>query len=126
LFTCYSILAKIFMLPTEQISPWRQLLTLLLNLSTDSIPELKVSLNEAIELFERQILTQNIEDLEEPIAGKMRSYLTESHRLLRLLPLDLMFLEAARQPNNLQHRRQAYQDKLDLLIRYSRAIVGNQ
>lgn len=114
------------MLPTEQISAWRQLLTLLLNLPTDSIPELKISLRQAIELFEQQIITQDIEDLPDPIAGKMRSYLTESHRLLRLLPLDLIFIEAARQPNTLQQRRQAYQDKLDLLIRYSQAAINNQ
>jgi hypothetical protein len=114
------------MLPTEQISTWRQFLTLLLNLPTDSIPDMKVSLSGAIEFFEAQILTQNIEDLPEPIAGKMRSYLTESHRLLRLLPLDVMFLAASRQPNTLQQRRQAYQNKLDLLIRYSQAVIGNE
>ena len=112
------------MLSTEQTSIWQQLLTLLSNLPTDSIPALKVSLRQAIELFEGQILTQNIEDSQNPHAGKMRSYLTESHRLLRLLPLDLMFIEVSRQPNTTQERRQAYQNKLDLLIRYVEAMMS--
>jgi hypothetical protein len=129
------------MLPTEQIFMWQQLFSRLSNLPTDSIPDLKVSLNQAIEFFESQILAQsNLSDgaaapletanasddrLEDPIAGKMRSYLTESHRLLRLLPLDVMFIAAARNPTTAQQRRQAYQDKLNLLLQYCQAIVQN-
>jgi hypothetical protein len=85
------------MLPTEQILMWQQLFTLLSNLPTDSIPD--------------------------PIAGKMRSYLTESHRLLRLLPIDLTLIAAARNPDKLQQRRQAYQEKLDLLLQYCQAVI---
>jgi hypothetical protein len=112
------------MLSTEQTSIWQRFLTILSNLPTDSMPELKLSLRQAIELFEGEILTQDIEDIQHPNAGKMRSYLTESHRLLRLLPLDVMFMEVSRQPTTTQERRQAYQDKLDLLIRYTEAILS--
>jgi hypothetical protein len=63
--------------------------------------------------------------IEDPIAGKMRSYLTESHRLLRLLPLDVMFIAAARNPTTAQQRRQAYQDKLNLLLQYCQAVIQN-
>jgi hypothetical protein len=112
------------MLSTEQTSIWQRLLTILANLPTDSIPDLKLGLRQAIELFEGEILTQNIEDIQHPNAGKMRSYLTESHRLLRLLPLDVMFMEVSRQPITTEQRRQAYQDKLDLLIRYAEAAIS--
>jgi hypothetical protein len=112
------------MLPTEQILMWQQLLMLLSNLPTDSIPDLKISLSQAIEFFEAEILTQDLDRLEDPIAGKMRSYLTESHRLLRLLPIDLMFIAAARTPTTSQQRRQAYQDKLDLLLQYCQAVTS--
>ena len=111
------------MLPTEQILMWQQLFTLLSNLPTDSIPELKVSLSNAIEFFESDILTQDIALLPDPIAGKMRSYLTESHRLFRLLSTDVMFMASARNPITIQQRRQAYQDKLDLLLEYCQAII---
>jgi hypothetical protein len=112
------------MLSTEHPSIWQQLLDLLSNLPTDSIPDLKVALRQAIELFEGQILTQDLGDIQQPNEGKMRSYLTESHRLLRLLPLDIMFMEVSRNPNTIEQRRQAYQDKLDLLIRYVEAAIS--
>jgi hypothetical protein len=111
------------MLPTEQILMWQQLFTLLANLPTESIPDLKVSLGKVIELFETDILTQNIDHLPDPIAGKMRSYLTESHRLLRLLSIDLMFIATARNPATIQQRRQSYQAKLDLLLEYCQAVI---
>ena len=111
------------MLPTEQILMWQQLFTLLSELPTDSIPDLKVSLSRSIEFFETQILPQDLDSLPDPIAGKMRSYLTESHRLLRLLPIDLTFIAAARNPTTIQQRRQAYQEKLDLLLKYCQAVI---
>lgn len=111
------------MLPTEQILMWQQLFTLLSELPTDSIPDLKVSLSRSIEFFESHILPQDLDSLPDPIAGKMRSYLTESHRLLRLLPIDLTFIAAARNPTTLQQRRQAYQEKLDLLLKYCQAVI---
>ena len=112
------------MLPTEQILMWQQLFMLLSNLRTDSISSLKVSLSEAIELFESEILTQNVDLLPDPIAAKMRSYLTESHRLLRLLPLDVMFIATARNPTTIEQRRQAYQSKVDLLLKYCQAAIA--
>lgn len=113
------------MLSIEQILIWQKLTDRLSKLPIDSISELKVKIGEAIELFESQILTQSFDDLADPIAAKMRSYITESHRLLRLLPMDIMFIAAARNPENLQQRRQAYQDKLNLLIKYCQAVVEN-
>ncbi len=112
------------MLPTEQILMWQQLFTLLSDLPTDSIPSLKISLSQAIELFESEIITQDVDLLPDPIAAKMRSYLTESHRLLRLLPLDVMFIATARNPATIEQRRQAYQDKVDLLLKYCQAAIA--
>jgi hypothetical protein len=111
------------MLPIDQIVMWQQLFTLLSNLPTDSILDLKASLSRSIELFESQILTQNIDSLPDPIAAKMRSYLTESHRLLRLISIDVLFLSTARNPTTIAQRQQAYQDKLDLLLQYCQAVI---
>ncbi len=113
------------MLPNEQILIWQQFFNLLSALPTQSISELKIALNHAIELFESQILPQHIDNLPDPIAGKMRSYLTESHRLLRLLPMDVMFIAAARNPTTTQQRHQAYQDKLNLLLQYCQAVINS-
>ena len=111
------------MLPTEQILSWQQLFNLLTNLPTDSIPDLKVSMGDAIELFESKIITQDLDELPDPIAGKMRSYVTESHRLLRLLLTDVMLIATARNPATISQRRQAYQDKLDLLLQYCQTVT---
>ena len=113
------------MLPTEQILMWQQLFMLLSTLPSDSVTDLKASLSRASEFFEAEILTQNIDLLPDPIAGKMRSYLTESHRLLRLLSIDVMSIATARHPTTIEQRRQAYQAKLDLLLQYCQAIVQN-
>jgi hypothetical protein len=108
---------------TDRISSWQKLVTLLSSLPTDSPRAIEIQLRSAIELFESQILTQNFDLLPDPIAAKMRSYVTESHRLLRLLPMDLMFIAAARNPTTIEQRRQAYQSKLDLLLQYCVAAV---
>jgi hypothetical protein len=121
----YSILTKLFMLPSQQILLWQQLFNLLSNLPDPATPDLKTSLRQAIELFESEILCQSFDELPDPIAGKMRSYLTESHRLLRLLSMDVLFIAAARNPATAEHRRQAYRDKLNLLCRYCQDIIGN-
>jgi hypothetical protein len=112
------------MLPCEQILLWQQLFTRLSELPPDSIPDLKISLRETIEFFESEIRSQDLDLLPESTAGKMRSYLTESHRLLRLLPIDAMFMGAARNPTTLQQRRQAYQEKLALLLEYCQAVIA--
>lgn len=121
----YSILTKLFMLPSQQILLWQQLFNLLSNLPDAATPDLKTSLQRAIELFESEILCQSFDELPDPIAGKMRSYLTESHRLLRLLSIDALFIAAARNPATAEKRRQAYRDKLNLLCRYCQDIIGN-
>jgi hypothetical protein len=111
------------MLPTEQILIWQQLSILLNSLLSEAAPDPKVSLSRAIELFESKIITQDLDGLPDPIAGKMRSYVTESHRLLRLLSMDLMLLATARNPTTISQRRQAYQDKLKLIVRYCQAVT---
>ncbi len=121
----YSILTKLFMLPIHQIFLWQQLFNLLSDLPHNATSDLKISLSQAIEFFESEILTQSFDELPAPIAGKMRSYLTESHRLLRLMSMDAMFIAAARTPATAEQRRQAYRDKLNLLLQYCQDIIGN-
>jgi hypothetical protein len=111
------------MLPSARILMWQQLYTHLTNLPTESLPELKISLMTTIELFESALLEQDLDALPDPIAGKLRSCLTESHRLLRLLPIDAMLMAAARNPTTSQSRRQAYQEKLNLLCQYCQVAI---
>ena len=111
------------MLSVDRISTWQKFFNLLSNLPNVTSSEIIPDLRESIELFESEIITQNFDDLADPIAAKMRSYITESHRLLRLLPMDLMFITAARNTTTRQARLQAYQVKLDLLCQYCQAVI---
>jgi hypothetical protein len=113
------------MLPTAQILIWQQLLDLISDLPIEAPADLQASLAQAMALFESELRSQNVDELPEPIAGKMRSYLTESHRLLRLLSMDAMFLASARSPMMRQQRLQAYQEHLDLLRQFCQAAIGN-
>ncbi len=113
------------MLPTAQILIWQQLFTLLSDLPSESTPELKTSIRQAIELFEREIIPQDLDSLPDPIAGKMRSYVTESHRLLRLISMDALFIATTRDPTTIDLRSQAYRHKLDLLLQYCQAVIDN-
>ncbi len=113
------------MLPTTQILIWQQLLDLLSDLPVEAPTDLQARLARAMALFESDLLSQNVDDLPEPIAGKMRSYLTESHRLLRLLSIDAMFLATARSPIMRQQRLQAYQEHLTVLQQFCQAAIGN-
>ena len=112
------------MLPTAQILIWQQLFILLSNLPSDTTPELKTSISQAIELFEIKILPQDLDSLPDPIAGKMRSIITESHRLLRLLSMDALFIATARNPTTIDLRSQAYRDKLNLLLQYCQVVLA--
>ncbi|WP_310489805.1 heterocyst frequency control protein PatD [Chamaesiphon sp. VAR_69_metabat_338] len=111
------------MLPSAQILMWQQLYTHLTNLPTASSADLKASLSETIELFEAALQEQDLDAMPDAIAGKMQSYLTESRRLLRLLPIDAMLMAAARTPSTSQSRQQAYQEKLNVLLQYCQAAI---
>jgi hypothetical protein len=113
------------MLPSQQILLWQRLFNLLSNLPDAASPDLKTNLSRAIEFFESEILSRGSDELPDPIAGKMRSYLTESHRLLRLLSMDAMFIAAARTPATAERHLQAYRDKLNLLCRYCQDLIGS-
>jgi hypothetical protein len=112
------------MLPPKQTFFWQQLSHLLSSLESEEKDRLRAKLQEAIEIFEGQILPQHQEDeLSPPVAAKMRSYVTESHRLLRLLQMDVMFLQAARNSLTSQQRYDAYQERLNTLIKFCQAAI---
>ncbi len=113
------------MLPIDRILLWQQLHDLLPSGNDGSVAERQAQLRQASELFESKILPSTT-DLAEPTAGQRQAYATESHRLLRLLATDLLFIAAARNPATVLQREQAYSDKLNLLQQYCQAIVSKE
>lgn len=74
--------------------------------------------------FQQQIVTLNLEGLEGAIASLLASLHTEMGKQIRLLGMDLMFLQTARQPETRQQRLTQIGDRLRLLISYCDAAMS--
>ncbi|MBD2465046.1 heterocyst frequency control protein PatD [Oscillatoria sp. FACHB-1407] len=95
-------------------------------------PDLKgfrAMLQTAKTQFQQQILTLDPEQLEEEdsaIALRLQSIQTEISKQLRLLDMDLLFLQTARQPATVQQRYVQIGDRLTTLIRYCEVVLGDE
>ncbi|MFQ3627818.1 MAG: heterocyst frequency control protein PatD, partial [Cyanobacteriota bacterium] len=68
--------------------------------------------------FQQQVVTLDLSGLEGAIAAQIASLHTEMAKQLRLLSMDLMFLQTARQPETVRQRTEQMGDRLRLLMRY--------
>lgn len=69
------------------------------------------------QFFQQQILSLEVEE------SRIRSYQTEVNKQLRLLSMDIQFLQAARQSQTVEERIKQIFDRLQTLIGYCNAIV---
>ena len=79
--------------------------------------ELKENLAQLQEFFGQQIV---------PLVdanSREQSYKTEINKQVRLLEVDLMFLQGARQSTTSQSRLKTIEERIDTLIRYCQAIT---
>lgn len=72
----------------------------------------------------QDILSLNPEELSPDVAAQVQSYQTEMNRLLRLLGMDVMFLQAARQSATTDQRRQQLGDRIGQLQQFCAAVLG--
>ncbi|MBD2207039.1 heterocyst frequency control protein PatD [Calothrix sp. FACHB-1219] len=79
--------------------------------------QLRQRLASLKQLFVQQIVPLTEED------SKEQSYRTEMSKQLRLLEIDIMFFQGARQVSTAQARLQTISDRLTTLIRYCDAIL---
>lgn len=86
-------------------------------------PRLRQSFLLAQQFFQQQIVSLDPSDLEPDSEPRVRSYQTEMSKQLRLLEMDVTFLQAARQPETakarqlqLEHRIQTLQGYCDTLV----------
>ncbi|GAB4370565.1 MAG: hypothetical protein Kow00121_11380 [Elainellaceae cyanobacterium] len=84
--------------------------------------ERRQAFQEAQQAFQ-QILALDLEGLEPAMAMKLQSYQTEINRLLRLLGMDVMFLQAARQSATNSQRQQQMGDRLGQLRQFCEAVL---
>lgn len=87
------------------------------------IPMLRQSFLEVQKFFQQQIVSLDAGDLEPDTEPRVRSYQTEMSKQLRLLGMDVLFLQAARQPGTAKGRQLQLSDRIQTLQRYCDAIL---
>jgi hypothetical protein len=74
-------------------------------------------------LFQHQILSLSLDQLAPDEQTRMQSYQTEINKQLRLLRMDVTFLQAARQSATASQRQEQMNDRLSMLLRYCGAVL---
>lgn len=86
------------------------------------VSQLRQSVTSLQQFFQQQIVPL-VNDTDSIDEGRLQSYQTEISKQLRLLEIDVIFLQGARQASTARHRLDAIGDRLTTLIEYSNAIL---
>ena len=78
------------------------------------------------QFFRDPILRLQSEELSPAVQHWVQSYHVEIDKQLRLLGVDIMFLQAARQSITTEERRQQVTDRLTTLQRYCETLLGEE
>ncbi|GAB4329691.1 MAG: hypothetical protein OHK0047_16680 [Leptolyngbyaceae cyanobacterium] len=119
------------MLPPEYQQPYQQLKQRVEDLqetlirSTDS-STLKIAIAALQTFFQTEIWNLSLQNLDPNLEHQVQSINVEIDKQLRLLNMDGLFLQAARQENTVKQRKQQASDRLLLLIQYCNGLLGQQ
>lgn len=118
------------MLPSLHIQRYRELQQRL-EKTSDTISQhtfdravLKASVTDLQQYFQTQILRLDLDEIEMEFRQQVQSIQVEINKQLRLLNMDAMFLQAAKQSSTLEQRVQQMRDRCSLLHRYCDAILA--
>ena len=100
-----------------------KLQTLVIAEDTD-INEMKTTYEEVQSIFEQQILSVSLDELDCHAISLLRSAQTEIYKNLRLLGTELLFLTSSRRKETSEKRLEKVQGKVRELIGYSQAIIA--
>ncbi|MDX2215006.1 MAG: heterocyst frequency control protein PatD [Oculatellaceae cyanobacterium bins.114] len=120
------------MLPITYHQPYltlRQTLTqsqLFIAAETVDLKLLRASLQAIKTQFQQQILSLDLDAVDPTVGLKLQSIQTEISKQLRLLEVDLLFLQTARQSATVQQRYTQISDRLTMLIRYCEMVLGTE
>lgn len=94
-------------------------------LSQDTVDRshLKSSVVKLQDFFQNQILALDLNQLETTLEHQVQSVQVEINKQLKLLAMDSLFLQAAKQPATAQQRIQQAHDRLTLLLRYCEMLL---
>jgi hypothetical protein len=100
----------------------QQLLGLIVRANPDG-SSLQAAFLEAQQLFQLRIMALETDELDSRVVSKVRSYITEINKQMRLLGMDVMFLQTARQSGKIQQRQAQMGDRIDTVLRYCQALL---
>jgi hypothetical protein len=84
---------------------------------------LQAAFLEVQQLFQLRIMTLEIDELDSGVVSQVQSYTTEINKQMRLLGMDVMFLQTARQSAKIQQRQAQMGDRIDTILRYCQALL---
>ncbi|MBE9192846.1 heterocyst frequency control protein PatD [Gloeocapsopsis crepidinum LEGE 06123] len=93
------------------------------NRAQPDVVKLHEVFQQAQRLFGQQIITLDSSDLEPSVASRVRSYHTEIDKQLKLLRMDMTFLQAARQPETIIARKEQICLRIQTLINYCNVLL---
>jgi hypothetical protein len=76
-------------------------------------------------LFQQQILSLDSDLLDPSVMSRVQSFLTELNKQMRLLSIDVTFLQASRQSATTQQRLAQIRSRIETLISYCNALIDN-
>ncbi|NJO39291.1 MAG: heterocyst frequency control protein PatD [Cyanobacteria bacterium CRU_2_1] len=76
------------------------------------------------QIFQQQILTLDLDSLDPIEAAKVQSYHTEMNRQLRLMGMDTLFIQTAKQSTIANQRWEQVNDRLNTLIQYCNILLA--
>jgi hypothetical protein len=94
--------------------------------SNPDLASLHADFLEVQQMFQLRIMDTDLDQIDPAVVSQVQSYQTEINKQMRLLGMDVMFLQAARQPTTTQQRQAQMGDRIDTLIRYCDALLGEQ
>ncbi|SRR5579883_1122194 len=89
-------------------------------------PQLRKYTTSLQQFFQQQVVPLAEEVTDSATQRHVQSYQTEMSKQMRLLEIDVMFFQAARQASTMQVRVDALLNRLGILIDYCNAIVQPQ
>jgi septum formation inhibitor MinC len=92
----------------------------------DNSATLKASVAKLQAFFQTHIWILNLDELDPAIAHQVQSFNVEIDKQLRLLSMDVMFLQAAKQPSTAEQRLNQMGDRLTLLVRYCNGLLEDK
>lgn len=90
----------------------------------ESNVSLSAALKELQAYFQREVMALEVDALAADKTSQVLSHRTEMHKQLRLLKMDAMFLQAARQSATTQQRLKQVRERLQLLLEGCQAILS--